>query len=202
MRSAEATIVAPCVAGRAPGRSQAGPHLGGSADVLVGRGVVPAHTGSASDFDFLLGRWRVRNRRLVGRLEGSTRWESFEASSEVEPFLGGRGNIDRFAAPRWRPSFIGQTIRLFDPEVRQWSLYWVDNQRCRLDPPVVGGFDAEGGAVGVFEGKDRLAGAPIDVRFIWRRFADGDGARWEQAFSDDGGASWETNWVMDFEREA
>jgi hypothetical protein len=164
------------------------------------RPVLGRHTGHARDFDFLLGRWRVRNRRLVGRLEGSTRWEAFEASHEAQPWLGGRGNIDRFEAPRWRPSFIGQTIRLFDPATRQWSIYWVDSQRCTLDPPVVGGFDVEGGAVGLFEGKDSLAGAPIDVRFIWTRHAEHGGPRWEQAFSGDGGASWETNWVMDFER--
>jgi hypothetical protein len=65
---------------------------------------------------------------------------------------------------------------------------------------VVGGFDVEGGAVGLFEGKDSLASAPIDVRFIWTRHAEHGGPRWEQAFSGDGGASWETNWVMDFER--
>jgi len=157
------------------------------------------HTGSARDFDFLFGRWHIDARYLVGRLEGSTTWQRFEASCEAEPLLGGVGNIDKFVAPEWRPGFIGQTIRLFNPATKQWSLYWVDNQRVALDPPVVGGFD--GGDVGHFEGKDQWQERPIDVRFTWTRIG-ADAARWEQAFSADGGASWELNWVMEHSRRA
>jgi hypothetical protein len=159
--------------------------------------ITARYTGSPRDFDFFIGRWRTRNRRLVGRLEGSTTWEEFESLSEAWPVLGGLGNMDTFEAPDWRPGFMGMTLRIFNSRTRQWSIYWVDNASSELQPPVVGGFD---GDVGIFEGPDTLRGQPISVRFTWTRINDRE-ARWEQAFSADAGASWETNWTMELARE-
>ena len=59
---------------------------------------------------------------------------------------------------------------------------------------MIGGFD---GDTGIFEGEDTFEGRPIRVRFTWSR-VDTPTPRWEQAFSDDGGRTWETNWVMEF----
>jgi hypothetical protein len=158
----------------------------------------PAHHGDARDFDFLFGAWRIHNRRLVDRLAGAAEWQSFEARCEARALPGGIGNVDSFEPTGWRDGYSGATIRLFDPQARQWSIYWVDNASGILQPPVVGGFD--GGPVGIFEGPDTLRGMHVDVRFTWTRI-DSARARWEQAFSGDGGVRWETNWTMDLRRD-
>lgn len=152
---------------------------------------------SATDFDFFMGRWKVRNRYLRERLRGSTDWEEFEARSVARPLLGGLGNEDEFRTD-FEGGFIGMSFRFFDPEAERWSIYWADSRRPGvLDPPVFGGF--ENGA-GVFEGTDVLDGTPVAVRFTWTD-VDTPAPRWEQAFSADGGETWETNWVMEFARD-
>lgn len=158
----------------------------------------PAAAGrdGSHDFDFLFGRWSIHNRRLIGRLRGSHEWAEFEATSEVRPILDGLGNVDEFRTEYW-PGFVGFTLRIYDPATRRWSLFWVDNRTGVLQPPVIGAFD---GDEGVFEGDDTFEGRPIRVRFLWRRGT--DRAHWEQAFSADGGETWETNWVMELTREA
>ncbi len=158
----------------------------------------PAQTpDGARDFDFWYGRWSVANRRLKARLCGCTEWEEFEAVSCCRPLLSGFGNEDDFRSDH-RPGFVGMTLRLFNPTTRQWSIFWADNQRGVLDPPVVGSFV---GDRGVFEGDDVLDGRPIRVRFIWERHGPGR-ARWSQAFSSDGGITWEQNWVMAMTRQS
>ncbi len=146
----------------------------------------------ANAFDFIHGRWHVANRRLEGRLAGSTTWRSFEALSDCRPLAGGIGNMDVFSTDFWE-GFVGMTLRFYDSTTQRWSLYWVDNRTGILQPPVVGSFS---GAIGRFEGDDRLDGRPVRVRFTWSR-ADPERPTWEQAFSGDGGATWETNWVME-----
>ena len=151
---------------------------------------------SASDFDFFMGSWTVRNRYLGERLRGSDDWEEFEATSEARPLPGVLGNEDEFRTEALG-GFVGMSFRFFDPEAERWSIYWADSRRPGvLDPPVFGGF-ANGS--GVFEGTDVLAGKPILVRFTWTD-VDTGAPRWEQAFSGDGGESWEPNWVMEFAR--
>jgi len=151
---------------------------------------------TASDFDFWFGSWDVRNRWLRRRLAGSDDWEEFDATVVARPLLGGVGNEDEFRTDH-AGGFIGMSFRFFDPERRRWSIYWADSRRPgELDPPVFGTFS---GDVGVFEGEDVHKGHPILVRFTWSGVTTPT-PRWEQAFSDDGGRAWETNWVMDFTR--
>jgi len=88
------------------------------------------------------------------------------------------------------------SLRLFNPASRQWQIYWVDNRSGVLQPPVSGRVQ---GSEAVFEGNDEHAGRPIKVRFRWSQ-VDTTAPRWEQAFSADGGVTWETNWVMNFRR--
>jgi hypothetical protein len=147
------------------------------------------------DFDFLFGRWKVRNRRLVERLLGSTEWQEFEATNEARALPTGLGNEDVFRCDQ-PPGFVGMSFRFFDPQAKTWAIHWVDNQAGVLQPPVIGSFSGE---VGVFEGPDTFRGRPITVRFIWSGVGTKQ-PRWEQAFSPDGGQTWETNWVMEFER--
>lgn len=150
----------------------------------------------AHDFDFWIGRWNIRNSRLKQRLVGSTDWEEFDARGEASFLPGGLGNMDIYSADAWRPGFIGLTVRLFDPKTQLWSIYWADNVRHVLDPPVIGAFRD---GVGVFEGDDQHEGTPVRIRFVWTHPTP-DTARWEQAFSTDGGATWETNWIMNMTR--
>jgi hypothetical protein len=151
--------------------------------------------GGARDFDFLMGHWTVRNRRLRARLRGCTEWDEFSATNAARPLLRGLANEDEFVTD-FAGGLVGMAFRFFDPATGLWSIYWADSKRGTLEPPVRGRF-ADG--VGVFEGDDTLDGRAIRVRFRWS----GAGSampRWEQAFSADGGASWEVNWIMEFTR--
>ena len=154
------------------------------------------HTGTHG-FDFLFGTWRIENRRLVGRLIGSEEWETFIAYGTCRPILGGISNIDDFHPEDggWA-GYEGATFRLFDPHRDEWSIYSTDNVLCVLLPPVVGRF-VDG--TGEFLGDDVLDGRPVWVRFRWTSMT-ATTAHWEQAFSGDGGETWETNWSMDFTR--
>jgi hypothetical protein len=150
-------------------------------------------------FDFLLGSWRVHNRRLVAPLRRSTEWQEFEASLHARPILAGLGHIDEFWAPVLPDggSLQGCALRLFDPETRSWSDWWASASRPgHLDPPVVGRFvDGRGS----FLGDMVLDGRPVRVRYEWTDVGAAS-ARWEQAFSPDEGRTWETNWVMTLSR--
>src|SRR5262249_21550534 len=115
----------------------------------------------------------------------------FEARGRAWRLPGGLGNMDEFVTDHW-PGFVGMSLRLYDPRTRQWSIYWVSNQKGVLEPPVVGSFS---GDVGIFEGRDELDGRPIVVRFAWSEIT-GPAVRWEQAFSPDAGRTGETNWIM------
>jgi hypothetical protein len=143
------------------------------------------------DFDFQTGRWRIRNERLVKRLQGCTDWETFEATQDARLLPGGLGNIDDFVTDHW-PGFVGMSLRLYDPSTRKWSIYWATNQTGILQPPVVGSFTD---GVGVFEGRAELDGRPIVVRYTWSNITEAR-ARWEQDFSADHGRTWEKNWIM------
>ena len=160
---------------------------------------------SSRDFDFLMGHWHIENRRLVQRLQGSHEWETFEATGYACPLPGGIGNYDEFVPSGWRPGYVGMSLRVFNPETKLWSIYWLNNQTGGLDsktgmllPPVIGKFKD---GIGSFEGTDELHGKPILVRFIWSDISSNH-ARWEQMFSPDNGNTWETNWIMLFTRTA
>jgi hypothetical protein len=152
---------------------------------------------AARDFDFWMGQWNVRNRRLRERLVGSDDWEEFDATVVARPILDGFGNQDEFRTD-YRGGFVGMSFRFFDPTTRLWSIYWADSRRPgTLDPPVVGSFS---GDMGIFEAEDVFAGRPVLVRYTWSGVTTPT-PRWEQAFSDDGGRTWETNWIMEFTRD-
>lgn len=147
------------------------------------------------DFDFLPGSWRVQNRWLMKRLAGCEDWATFESTCVCRHILGGLGNEDEFRTDYW-PGFVGMSFRFFDPQKEEWSIYWADTRTGVLQPPVFGSFSD---GKGVFKGVDEFDGKPIDVRYIWSNIS-ATTARWEQAFSPDGGQTWETNWIMDFAR--
>ena len=147
-----------------------------------------------SDFDFLIGNWTIANRRLRIRGVGSSDWDEFPATGHCFKLLEGVVNVDDFLAPA--RGLSGASVRTFEAASQSWSIYWIGGASGKMFPPVHGSF-ANGG--GEFFGKDEDDGQPVDVRFRWSFQADGR-PLWEQAFSRDGGASWETNWYMDFTR--
>jgi hypothetical protein len=149
---------------------------------------------AAHDFDFFMGSWKVHNRVLRKRLAGCGEWDEFEATSVARTMLDGLANEDEFRTD-FCGGFIGMSFRFYDPKTDLWSIYWADSRRSgALDPPVYGSF---AGDRGVFLGEDTFEGRPILVRFIWSEINSGT-PRWEQAFSEDDGDTWETNWVMEF----
>ena len=97
---------------------------------------------AVNDFDFYIGKWRVHHRRLKERLAGSTEWQEFEGTSEAWPILDGAGNIDDNVLELPDGTYRAISLRSFDPESQQWSIWWLDarNPKGPLDPPVVGGF--------------------------------------------------------------
>ncbi|WP_230686896.1 hypothetical protein [Catellatospora vulcania] len=155
-----------------------------------------------ADFDFIFGRWQVRNRKLRDVTDPAcTEWVEFDATAHAEPILGGLGHVDRIwtDAPPGEEPFEGFTLRQFDPQARVWRIWWASSRNPgHLDPPVEGAWrDGRG----VFDCDDVLGGHPVKVRFEWTREG-ADTARWQQSFSYDQGSNWRTNWVMDLSRTA
>ena len=185
------------------------PHTFTRRDMLAASAALFAASGAesssaASDgegrhaFDFFFGKWNVAHERLTARLQGSSEWERFTGFSEAQPLLGGLGNIDDNLINLPSGSYRAVTLRAFDPTAKQWSIWWLDARNPVLEPPVYGAFER---GVGVFYGDAVLRGQPIKVRFNWSEITP-TAARWDQAFSPDGGATWETNWIMRFSRSS
>ncbi|WP_406194905.1 hypothetical protein OG331_11765 [Streptomyces sp. NBC_01017] len=149
---------------------------------------------SPHDFDFFHGEWEVRHRRRTDFLDPGSDWEEFPATSRCQPLFDGAANLDEIDMPHLGSK--GLTLRLFDRETEQWSLTWSSSRTGTLFPPVFGRFEGERGA---FYGDDVHDGKDVRVRFVWSGIS-ATTARWEQAFSTDGGESWLTNWTMDFTR--
>jgi hypothetical protein len=148
-------------------------------------------------FDFLVGNWNVHHRYLLRRLAGCTEWIEFPGTSSMRKILDGFANMDDDDIHLPAGRYAGVSLRTYDPKNESWSIYWLDSRySARIDPPLAGRFDD---GIGTFHGDDTFEGRPIRVRFLWTLITP-TSARWEQAFSDDGGNSWETNWYMDFTR--
>ena len=164
---------------------------------LAGGSMIEADPTRSRDFDFEFGSWRVSHRRLATRLAGADDWEEFEGTSETRPVLGGNGNVEDNVLHIASGTYRAIAIRSFDPASATWAIWWLDHRAPHaLDVPVVGRF-LDG--VGTFMADDVHDGRPVILRFQWLRTASVS-PRWEQALSDDGGASWEINWTMDFVR--
>lgn len=148
--------------------------------------------GGARDFAFLAGQWQIDNRRLVRRLAGCDEWEEFQATLSERPALGGLGSVGELRARIGGREVIGLLVRIFHPATGRWSQHWVENTRLEFDPPLLGSF-ADGR--GLFEGEEMFEGKKVRVRCIWS-VRSPDSVTWEQAYSPDDGATWETNWRM------
>ena len=144
------------------------------------------------DFDFLAGKWQVHSRKLKERLMGSHDWEEFDGTIRSFPLMGGLCNVDDTEFDMPEGVYRGIAPRAYDAKTGLWAIWWVDgrNPHGALDPPVKGRFVH---GVGTFYADDTLRGKPIKVRFVWSDITP-NSAHWEQAYSGDGGKTWEVNW--------
>ena len=151
-----------------------------------------------TDFDFVIGNWSVKHRRLKERLANCSEWVEFDGEMSTQKILGGFGNIEDNILRLPDQEVRAIALRSYDQSTKSWSIWWLDGRfPGQIDVPVVGEF-VDG--VGAFFANDIFKEIPIIVRFVWRQSSEGL-LRWEQAFSDDEGESWETNWTMDFLRK-
>jgi hypothetical protein len=148
------------------------------------------------DFDFLIGNWKIHSRRLRNPLTGSTTWVEFEGTSVAHKLWGGRANVDEGEFDDPSGHIQGMTLRLYDPKTHLWSLYWATSTQGTLGIPTIGYFINDRGE---FYDHEVFQGRAIFVRYLWLDIKP-NSCHWEQAFSSDGGKTWETNWTMDFER--
>lgn len=154
--------------------------------------VTPSKNSSQHDFEFLEGKWLMKYKKLTERLKNSNDWIEFESAYEnFGMMLNGLGNTDFSKTILDNKVSEGFTLRLFNPQTRLWSLYFVASSRGVLDPPVVGSFE---GDIGRFYGKDMYNGKPILVMFVWDKSSPEE-PKWHQAFSRDAGKTWEWNWT-------
>ncbi len=148
------------------------------------------------NFDFLIGKWLVLNRQLKERLNNSTEWIEFTAEMETKPILNGLGLMDEMKTSHFGNSFIGLSIRMFNPAANEWKIFWADTASPQnyLKPQVEGKF-ANG--IGEFYGTEMYHGKEMKLRFVWKKESE-DTALWEQAYFDEANQEWETNWTMLF----
>ncbi|EHK54382.1 hypothetical protein [Allomesorhizobium alhagi] len=168
--------------------------FGARANAFTGEPSNPS--GSSRDFDFQSGHWRVAHRSL--RRSGSgLEWQENAGSCVAGPLLGGNAHWDDHVIHLAGGAFRGATIRAFNSETGRWAIWWLDSREPdRIEPPMIGGFRD---GIGTFFGDTILNERPTKIRFLWTR-TDTPSPRWEQAYSSDGGASWQTVWTMDFAR--
>lgn len=149
------------------------------------------------DFNFEIGTWRVKHRRLKDLSNEHGEWIEFEGISSTKTILGGYGNLEDNILYFPDSSFRAVALRSYDPNTEKWSIWWLDGRfPNKLDVPVVGEFKNK---IGLFYAEEVLNNTPTRIRFKWDSSRPSN-PRWEQAFSIDNGITWKTNWTMDFLR--
>jgi hypothetical protein len=143
------------------------------------------------DFDFEIGSWHTHLRRLLHPLTGSTTWVEYDGTTVVRKVWNGRANLVEVALAGPAGSFEGMSLRLYNPESRQWSLNFANSASGTLAQPTIGEFK---NGRGEFFDQEPLNGRAILVRFVVLPITP-DSCRFEQSFSDDGGKTWELNWI-------
>ena len=155
-----------------------------------------ANVAGSHDFDFQVGEWRVHHR--VKRPAGNDQWLEFDGTCSNRGLMDGSANVEdqRFDKPTGVTH--GVALRAYDSKTGQWAIWWIDSRDPfgALDPPVKGRFE---NGVGTFYSDGTRDGKPIRTRFIWSKITP-TSAHWEQAYSSDAGKTWETNWIMEFQR--
>ena len=156
----------------------------------------PPTVGGPHDFDFEFGDWTCHLKRLVRPLSGSTEWTEYDGPSIVRKVWGGTANLGEIDLTGSAGHIEGLSLRVYNPATHQWSLTYANSRFGMGGPPMVGGFQ---NGRGEFYAADTLNDRAIFVRFIFSDLTPKT-FRLEQAFSDDGGKTWEANWIATFRR--
>jgi hypothetical protein len=143
------------------------------------------------DFDFEIGTWKTRLSRLQHPLSGSKTWVKYEGTTVVRKVWDGRANLVELDVNGPAGRLEGLSLRLYNPESRQWSLNFSNSRGGTLSPPSIGEFK---NGRGEFYSQESFNGRAIFVRFVISPITP-DSLRFEQSFSDDGGKTWEVNWI-------
>ena len=154
----------------------------------------PAMRGDGQhDFDFELGSWKIHLKRLLNPLAGSTTLVEFDGTTVTRKVWNGRAQLEQFETDGPAGHIEGLTLRLYNPQSHQWSLYWANRKDGVLGQPTIGEFKS---GRGEFFDQETFNGRAILVRYVWSDIA-GNSAHFEQSFSEDGGKTWEVNWITD-----
>jgi hypothetical protein len=170
-----------------PGMAQQNP---GPAKIGV-QSTAPARDGQ-HDFDPLLGSWKYHLKRRMNPLTGSNTWVEFDGTGVCRKVWDG-SQLDTIDVDGPTGHVEGLTLRLYNPQSHQWRLYWANRKNGILDPPQVGEFKD---GRGEFFAQDTINGKTILIRFVWTNLTT-NSPHFEQSFSNDGGKTWEVNWITD-----
>ncbi len=155
---------------------------------------VVAERDGQHDFDPLIGSWKYHLKRRLHPLTGSNTWVEFDGSGVCSKIWDGRAQLDTFEVDSPAAGHIeGLTLRLYNPQSHQWRLSWANSKNGILDPPQIGEFK---NGRGEFYAQDTINGKTILIRFVWTDLTT-NSPHFEQSFSDDGGKTWEVNWITD-----
>ena len=149
------------------------------------------------DFDFEFGSWKAHLQRLLHPLSGSDTWADHEGSSVVHKIWNGHANVGELEVGNATMHIEGLSLRLYNPQSRQWSIYWSNSRDGEVGAPMIGRFK---NGRGEFFNQDTFQGSAIFVRFVFSDITP-TSFRFEQSFSSDGGKTWEPNWIAVFTRE-
>ena len=158
----------------------------------------PAGRDGQHDFDFEIGTWKTKLKRLVSPLSGSKQWAEYEGTTVVTKVWNGKANLVELVADGPAGHFEGLSLRLYNPVSRQWSLNFANIRSGTLVTPTIGEFK---NGIGEFYCQDFYNDRAILVRFIITKINE-NACHFEQAFSEDGGKTWEINWIADDTRIA
>ena len=149
------------------------------------------------DFDFHFGTWETHIKRLIHPLSGSTTWVELNGTVTVRKVWDGRANLEEIDASNDTTHLQGMTLFLYNPGSHQWSQTFANiNDGTLGQPPLVGEFKDGRGELYC---QDTFNGRSILVRFVWSDIAP-DSHHVEQSFSDDGGKTWEPNFIANLRR--
>ena len=143
------------------------------------------------DFDFEIGTWKTHVSRLQHPLSGSTTWVDYDGKTVVRKVWNGLANLAELEADGPAGHLEVLSLRLYDPQAHQWSLNPANSRAGTLGAPTIGEFKD---GRGEFFDTEPFNGRNILVRNVWSDITP-NSCRFEQAFSTDGGKTWEVNWI-------
>jgi len=146
------------------------------------------------DFDFAMGSWKIHLSKLEHPFSGSNKWIQFDGTLQTHKIWDGLGNVEEVVLNSPSGIIKGLAVRIYNPQTHQWAIYWANSKNSSIDPiPQIGQFKD---GLGAFYGQDTYNGKLVYVRFLWSK-TDTSTPHFEQSFSNDGGKTWEVNWVTD-----